>query len=207
MQPGDWVMAIGNPFNLAHTVSVGVISATGRSFPVAEQRTAQVLQTDAAINPGNSGGALVDGRGRLVGINTAAAQAGIAENVGFAIAIDEAMPVIDEIRNKPPGQRAWLGVALAPVDSAADAAQLGLDADVRGAVVVTVYPGSPAAAAGVREGDVIVAIDDKAVRSPSDVTRALRQLHPGATATLRLVDAFGPRQASVTLVRRPATLR
>ena len=96
-----------------------------------------LLQTDAAINPGNSGGALVDARGRLVGINTAAAGAGMAENVGFAIAIDEAMPVIDEIRNKPASKRAWLGVALAAVASAADAAQLGLADDVRGAVVVS----------------------------------------------------------------------
>ena len=71
MQPGDWVMAIGNPFGLAHTVSVGVISATERSFPVAEQRTAQVLQTDAAINPGNSGGPLLNVRGEVIGINTA----------------------------------------------------------------------------------------------------------------------------------------
>ena len=71
MQPGDWVMAIGNPFGLAHTVSVGVISATARSFPIAEQRFADVLQTDAAINPGNSGGPLLNARGEVVGINTA----------------------------------------------------------------------------------------------------------------------------------------
>ena len=98
MQPGDWVMAIGNPFGLAHTVSVGVISATSRSFPVAEQRTAQVLQTDAAINPGNSGGPLVNAQGQAVGVNTMIfSNSGGYQGLGFAIPISRARHVAEEI--------------------------------------------------------------------------------------------------------------
>ena len=101
MQPGDWVMAIGNPFGLAHTVSVGVISATARSFPIAEQRSAEVLQTDAAINPGNSGGPLLNARGEVVGINTAiytdSRNAGNI-GIGFAIPINSVRELIPQLR-------------------------------------------------------------------------------------------------------------
>ena len=101
MQPGDWVMAIGNPFGLAHTVSVGVISATARSFPIAEQRFADVLQTDAAINPGNSGGPLLNARGEVVGINTAiytdSRQQGNI-GIGFAIPINSVRELIPQLR-------------------------------------------------------------------------------------------------------------
>ena len=100
MQPGDWVMAIGNPFGLAHTVSVGVISAVERPFPVAKQRSTQVLQTDAAINPGNSGGPLFNLRGEVVGINTAIYTDDRAGNIGigFAIPINTVRALLPELR-------------------------------------------------------------------------------------------------------------
>src|SRR5499426_2351815 len=127
MQPGDWVMAIGNPFGLAHTVSVGVISATSRSSPVAEQRTASVLQTDAAINPGNSGGPLLNLRGEVIGINTAiytdARQQGNI-GIGFAIPINSVRELIPQLRSGKVS-RGVIGVSVTPVP--ADAlAEFGL---------------------------------------------------------------------------------
>src|SRR5688500_4322983 len=136
---GDDVIAIGFPLGLGNspTVTKGIVSALDRSIDAGEQNLhlEGLLQTDAAINPGNSGGALIDRAGRLVGVNTAAATASAAENVGFAIAIDEALPVIREILSEPPEERAWLGVSIGSVDTASDAAQLGVDPDVRGAVI------------------------------------------------------------------------
>ncbi len=205
---GDGVLAIGFPLGLGGpTVTQGIVSGLDRTFrPESGPPLEGLLQTDAAINPGNSGGALVDLSGRLIGINTAAASAGRAENVGFAIAVDAARPVIDEIRHKPPDRRAWLGVSLDSVDSAGAAAQLGLPPELRGAVVVGVFSGSPAARAGVREGDVIVALDGTRIGSTEDVSRALRELDPGDTLRLELVDQFGPRRVEAVLGRRPATL-
>ena len=126
---GDGVLAIGFPLDLGGgpTVTQGIVSGLDRTFqPDGGASLEGLLQTDAAINPGNSGGALVDSAGRLVGINTVAVRAGSAENVGFAIAIDEARPVIDEIRSKPADQRAWIGVTFDSIDTAAAAVQLGL---------------------------------------------------------------------------------
>ena len=205
---GDGLLAIGFPLNLGGpTVTRGIVSGLNRTIQPAEGVTLEgLLQTDAAINPGNSGGALVDLAGRLVGINTAAAQASTAENIGFAIAIDEALPVIKEIRSQPLDRRAWMGVSVDSLDSAVEAAQLGLDPSVRGAVVISVVPGSPAAAAGVREADVIVAADGNAIRSSADLTRVLGGLDPGDQVTIEVVDSLGPRQVKVTLAKRPATL-
>jgi putative serine protease PepD len=205
---GDGVLAIGFPLGLGGpTVTQGIVSGLDRTIEVESGPPLEgLLQTDAAINPGNSGGALVDLAGRLVGINTAAARAGFAENVGFAIAIDEARPVIEEIRSKPAAERAWVGVSLDSIDSAAAAVQLGLPPDTRGAVVVSVIPGSPAARAGIRAGDVIVAVGGTRIRSSADVSNALRRLDPGASVTLEVVDQSGPRRVAVTVGRRPATL-
>jgi S1-C subfamily serine protease len=205
---GDGVLAIGFPLRLGGpTVTQGIVSGLDRTFrPESGPALEGLLQTDAAINPGNSGGALVDLKGRLVGINTAAVRAGAAENVGFAIAIDEARPVIREIQTKPTGERAWLGAALDSVDSDAAAVQLGLAPEARGAVVIAVYAGGPAAQAGVHASDVIVSIDGKPVRSSQDVTKLLGSLEPGDSVTLELLDPAGPRRATLTIGKRPATL-
>jgi S1-C subfamily serine protease len=204
---GDAVLAVGFPLGLGGgpTVTQGIVSGLDRTVHAEGGPSLEgLLQTDAAINPGNSGGALVDSAGRLVGINTVAAQA--AENVGFAIAIDEARSVIDEIRSKPAGQRAWLGATFDSIDTPAAAVQIGLPPDVRGAVVIAVFAGSPASRAGLREGDVVVSIDGRAVRSTEEISKALRALDPGDSVLLEVVDASGPRRASVTVGKRPATL-
>jgi serine protease Do len=205
---GDEVLALGYPLELGGpTVTRGIVSGTNRTFePEEGPALAGLLQTDAAINPGNSGGALVDAQGRLVGINTAGVQAGAAENVGFAIPTAEALPVIREIRNVPRDSQAWLGVTLASVDSASAAAQLGLPADVRGAVVVGIYPTGPAVAAGLKEGDVIIAADGEPVRSAGDLTRKVAAGDPGDRLELEVVDIAGPRRADARLARRPRNL-
>ncbi|HEV3472233.1 MAG TPA: trypsin-like peptidase domain-containing protein [Actinomycetota bacterium] len=209
---GDQVVAIGFPLGLGRgpTVTMGIVSALDRSIEAAgltgEARTLEgLLQTDAAINPGNSGGALIDAAGRLVGINTAAAQAAQAENIGFAIAIDNALPTVEEILSEPPGDRAWLGVSVDSIDSSFEAADLGLDPDVRGAGIAGTFPGDPAAEAGIEVGDVIVAIDGNEIRSGDDLTNTLIDLNPGDVVEVELVSVEGTRTVTVELGARPPT--
>jgi S1-C subfamily serine protease len=207
LQLGDDVVAIGFPLGLGNspTVTKGIVSALDRNIDAGEDaiHLEGLLQTDAAINPGNSGGALIDRGGRLVGVNTAAATAAAAENVGFAIAIDEALPVIREILDEPPEDRAWLGVSIGSVDSSSDAAQLGLDVDVRGAVITLVFPDNPAKEAGLTEGDVIVRLGGKVVASAEDLTEALSSFDPGDEVEVVIVDRDGTETVEVTLARRP----
>jgi S1-C subfamily serine protease len=210
--PGDEVVAIGYPLGLGgYTVTKGIISATSRTIRVPAQNGGTrdlegLLQTDAAINPGNSGGALIDRNGRLVGINTAAAQPGAAENIGFAISMDAALPVIEQILTQPRDQQAWLGVSLAPVDSAGLAGRLGIPPDTRGALIVAVVPSSPAEKAGLSRGDVIVKVGEDAIDSDKDLVETLTRLEPGATVELQVVSSSGSRSFSVELARRPASL-
>jgi len=206
---GDDVIALGFPLGLGSpTVTKGIVSGKSRNLDVPRDAGQEpvnfegLLQTDAAINPGNSGGPLVDTAGRLVGINTAAAGAASAENVGFAIAIDAALPVIEEILAKPPERRAWLGVGIDVVDPLL-ADELGLDPDQTGALVTQVVRGAPAADAGLEAGDVIVAIEGDAVETPDDLTRILTDFDPGETVTVEIVDAEGRDSVEVTLEQRP----
>ena len=189
MEPGDWVMAIGNPFNLAHTISVGVISATGRPFPIAEQRSAAVLQTDAAINPGNSGGPLLNLRGEVVGVNTAiysnGGMMGGAGNIGIGFAVP-----INTIRDVLPGLRAGkitrgrIGVSVRPV-SPDEVEALSLK-DRRGAVVAQVLPG-PAQSAGIEPGDVIIEFNGKAVTRSDDLPQIVAATAPGTTVPVKVI--------------------
>jgi putative serine protease PepD len=204
---GDAVLAIGFPLDLGGgpTVTQGIVSGLDRTVHANDGPDLEgLLQTDAAINPGNSGGALVDSTGKLIGINTIAATG--AENIGFAIAIDGARSVIDEIRSRPAGRQAWIGVTFDSISSSAAAVQIGLQPDARGAAVVAVFADSPASKAGLREGDVVVAIDGKAVRSAADMSKALAARKPGDSVVLDVVDQSGPRRATVKVAKRPATL-
>lgn len=208
---GNEVVALGFPLGLGGvTATRGIISATDRNIevggggPVSELEG--LLQTDAAINPGNSGGALVDAAGRLIGINTAAAQAGAAENVGFAIPIDTALPLAEEILSEPAEQRAWLGVSIRPVTSSAVASQLGLDPSVRGALVGGVFPDSPAEEAGLEQGDVIIEAADAEVDSDEALTRALTQVDPGDEIDVVVLRGGREMTISVRVDARPAAL-
>ena len=202
--PGDPVVAIGFPLGLGVTVTQGIVSATTRTIEVpngqgGSSRFEGLLQTDAAINPGNSGGALVDLNGRLVGINSAAAQAGAAENIGFAIAMDRALPTINQILS---GQRPWMGVYLQTVDPSL-VGQLGLPPDTEGAAIVEVVRAGPAADAGLEAGDVITAIGGKRVASDLEVIKLIAARRPGDDVELEVLGSSGTRSVAVRLERRP----
>jgi serine protease Do len=160
---GDWVIAIGNPFELETTVSAGIISGKGREL--GSIRRAQFLQTDAAINPGNSGGPLVNLNGEVVGINTAiASNSGGYQGIGFAIPVNLAKWVTGQLIDKGTVERAFIGVQMGPLDRRM-AEKLGV-ADRKGVLVSDVVPQSPAAVAGVQPLDVITGFDGQAIDGP-----------------------------------------
>jgi serine protease Do len=199
MEPGDWVMAIGNPFNLSHTVSVGVISAMKRPFPVSTGRSLDMLQTDAAINPGNSGGPLLNIRGEVVGMNTAiysdTRQAGNI-GIGFAVPINAVRSLLPQLRG---GKitRGMIGVQVQPVprDSYTD---LGLK-ERRGALVATVTHGGPAQQAGMEPGDVIVDVNGKPVASRDELVQTIMALKPGASVPVKVIRDKEERTLNVTI--------
>ena len=199
---GDAVFAVGFPLGLGATVTSGIISGLHRTIDGQNGKLTGLLQTDAAINPGNSGGPLVDRSGRLLGINTAGVRLAEAENVSFAIAIDEALPVIAKIRKAPPDSEAWLGIAYSSVDSESAAVQLGLDGTVRGAAVTVVYPGGPAEKADLAVGDVVIAADDVPVDSASDLSAVIASRDPGDELDLEVIDTAGPRLVTVVVAKR-----
>jgi putative serine protease PepD len=193
LQVGDEVIAIGNALDLGDDLSVtrGIISAKDRSIPEAETGVTifGALQTDAAINPGNSGGPLVNADGEVVGINTAIAPPSQAQNVGFAISIDTAKSVIDDLRLGREVRAAFLGVATEEADA--------------GVRVVQVTEGSAAADAGVERGDVIIAIGSTAIETPEDLGAAVRRLGPGDEVELRIQRDGEARTLTATLGTRP----
>jgi serine protease Do len=171
LEPGDWVLAIGNPFRLGHTVTAGVVSYKARPFAVTEGRFQNMLQTDASINPGNSGGPLLNMRGEVVGINSAILSGGGAGNIGigFAVPINAVKALMPELR-KGQLRRGRLGVQVqTPPITDDEARELGLPKP-EGAIVSTVEPGSPAARAGLQAGDVIVEFNGKTVADGDQLT-------------------------------------
>jgi len=199
MAPGDWVMAIGNPFGLAHTVSVGVISAVERSFPVADGRSAQVLQTDAAINPGNSGGPLLNIRGEVVGINTAiysdARQQGNI-GIGFAMPINLVRDLLPQLRSGKV-TRGRIGVGVTPVPANA-LDELGLSSRI-GALVSTVDRRGPAGKAGVEPGDVIIEFNGQAVKNNNELVSLVVATRPGTTVPMKVVRDKQPKTLNITV--------
>jgi putative serine protease PepD len=200
---GDPVIALGFPLDLGGvTVTSGIVSGLNRTIEARGGDLTGLLQTDAAINPGNSGGPLVDRAGRLVGINTAGIREDGTEGIGFAIAIDGALPVIERLSRGAPAGEAWLGVTFNSVASDAAAVQLGLDASVRGAAVTVVYPGGPGAKAGLAVGDVITVADDVPIRNANALQRAIAAREAGDEVDLEVIDGQGPRLVTVTLAPR-----
>ena len=200
---GDAVIAIGFPAGLGGpTVTSGIVSGLDRTIEGRSGDLTGLLQTDAAINPGNSGGPLVDRSGRLVGINTAGIRSADTENIGFAIAIDEALPVIARISDGPPTTDKWLGITFSSVDSESAAVQLGLDSSTRGAAVTTVYPGGPGAKADMAVGDVIIAADDVPIRNANALAKLIAGRKIGDELDLELIDSRGPRLVTVQVAKR-----
>jgi S1-C subfamily serine protease len=199
---GDPVIAIGFPLDLGITVTSGIVSGLDRTLEGPNGDLTGLLQTDAAINPGNSGGPLVDRAGRLVGINTAGIREDGTEGIGFAIAIDGALPVIARLSRGAPSTDVWLGISFGSVDSESAAVQLGLDSSIRGAAVTVVYPGGPGARADLAVGDVITVADDVPIRNANALQKVIASREPGDELDLELIDSRGPRLVTVTLARR-----
>jgi S1-C subfamily serine protease len=215
LEVGDYVIAIGNPEGVfTNTVSAGIVSALGRTFLDDEGEYRNLIQTDAAINPGNSGGPLIDLKGRAIGINTLV---GVdVQGIGFAIPMDLARPIVDQALAGKKLSRPWLGVRHIPVDRGVQeeedltvdhGALLAPREDDSGHVRPAVDPKSPADDAGLRRGDVIIAIDDKAIDGGHPLENVLVQFDPGATVTLTIVRAGTERTVDVVLGTRPVEPR
>ncbi|MHB8535474.1 MAG: Do family serine endopeptidase [Sulfuricaulis sp.] len=199
---GDVVLAIGNPFGVGQTVTMGIVSATGRN-KLGINTFENFIQTDAAINPGNSGGALVDAQGNLVGINTAIfSRSGGYQGIGFAIPTSLAKSVMEDILKYGRPVRGWLGVeAQAITPQIARALELG---DASGVVVVGVVRGGPAHRAGLQPGDVIVSIDGKKILEAREALLAISSHKPGDQVKLEIRRNGKPRMLVATAIERPA---
>ena len=209
LRVGEWVIAIGNALGLegGPTVTVGVVSALGRSIEVPSGAVLEsLIQTDAAINPGNSGGPLINLRGEVIGINTAApgpTQTGFQPSgIGFAISINSARPIIDDLVQYGRVRRAWLGVGVETLTPGL-AARLGISVR-EGVVIGRVVRGGPAAQAGLQPGDVIVQMDGTTITNTSDLSNVLRQHQVGDSLTVEFVRDGARMQTTVTLGEAPA---
>lgn len=198
LKVGEWLLAIGNPFGLDHTVTAGILSAKGRN--IRSGPFDNFLQTDASINPGNSGGPLLNMAGQVVGINTAIIASG--QGIGFAIPSNMAAKIIDQIKDGKKISRGWLGVTIQDVDENA-AKALGLK-DQSGALIGSVMENEPAQKAGVRDGDVIVAVDGKNIENSAELLRAIADKQPGSTAVLTVWRDGRTMNIDVTLGERKA---
>lgn len=190
---GDWVMAVGNPYGLDHTVTAGIVSAKGRS--IGQGPYDDFIQTDASINPGNSGGPLFDLQGRVVGINTAIISGG--QGIGFAIPINMAKGLLPQLKDKGKVIRGWLGVVIQKVTPEL-ASNFGLK-EPGGALVSDVTEGSPAAKADIRRGDIIVTFDGKAVKEMEQLPRIVAGLGVGRKAKVGIVRGGKPIEVEVTI--------
>jgi serine protease Do len=199
MAPGDWVVAIGNPFNLAHTVTVGVISATKRPFPVSDGRSNEMLQTDAAINPGNSGGPLLNLRGEVIGINTAIETNSQSQGnigIGFAVPINTVRELLPQLSTgKVIRGRIGVSITVVPREGYED---FGLKSRL-GAVVSTVSPGGAAAKAGLEPGDVVTEFNGRPVKDRDDLVNMVVATKPGTTVPVKIVRNKQDKTLSVTV--------
>ena len=197
---GEWVLAVGNPFGLGGTVTAGIVSARGRDIQSGPYD--DYLQVDAPINRGNSGGPLFDTTGRVVGINTAIfSPSGGNVGIGFAIPASTAASVVDQLRSEGRIERGWLGVLLQPV-SAEIAEGLGLAAE-GGSLVANVEPDSPAAKAGLKPGDVVLAVNGRPLESVKALARAVADTRPGSTLTLQVSREQQTRDVQVVIGSPP----
>ena len=201
---GQWVIAVGNPFELMHTVTAGIISAKGRSsVNLADYE--DFIQTDASINPGNSGGALADLDGNVIGINTAIySPSGGNVGIGFAIPINMAKHVMDELIHSGKVTRGFLGLVPQDVDESLQKA-MKLPS-TRGALVGDVSKDGPAAKAGIERGDVITAVDGKEIENSLELRNRIAEVEPGTKVTLAIIRDGKATERSVTLGERPADL-
>jgi len=200
---GNWVIAIGNPYGLDHTVTTGVISAKGRPISVNDRHYENLLQTDTSINPGNSGGPLLNLRGEVVGINTAInAQ---AQGIGFAIPTSTVQGVLEDLKNSASQVRPWVGVQVRSVDEET-ARYLGLSG-TGGALVVGMAPGSPADRAGLKQWDVIIEFNGNKINNADELVTAIRAVQTGRKAKALVVRHRQVYTVNIMIVEKPKNIR
>lgn len=199
LEVGEWVVAIGNPFGLDHSVTKGIISAKGRNIQAGPFDS--FLQTDASINPGNSGGPLIDMRGKVIGINTAIIASG--QGIGFAIPSNMAEHIIAQLKDDKVVKRGWLGVQIQTVDEST-AKALGL-AEAKGALVGEVFPNEPAAKAGIQAGDIILKINGADVQDNSDLLHKVAAFKPNSKIEVTVWREGKEKTLSLTLGNRENT--
>lgn len=196
LKVGEWVVAIGNPFGLGHTVTAGIVSAKGRV--IGSGPYDDFIQTDTSINPGNSGGPLIDMDGQVVGINTAIIQSG--QGIGFAIPSNLAKGIVDQLKANGNVTRGWLGVSIQGVTK--DIADYYGLSDTKGALVMEVFPGDPADKAGIKAKDIIVSIDGKAVDDSRDLTNIVALIPVGEKVKVKILRDGKEKTVTVQIAKR-----
>ncbi|MDG5813668.1 DegQ family serine endoprotease [Chitinispirillales bacterium ANBcel5] len=203
LRPGDWAIAIGNPFSLTSSVTMGIVSATGRTTPGGSGNTYQnFIQTDAAINPGNSGGALVNIRGELIGINTMIyTRSGGNMGIGFAIPINMARRVMEDLIYEGRVTRGWLGVMIQELDQSTREA-FGIAEGTRGVLIGDVFDDQPADKAGIKRGDIIVSVNQRAVTEPNQLRNAIANIRPGQEVPVEILRDNKTKTLNVRITER-----
>ena len=207
LEVGEWVIAIGSPFgiNLNHTVTAGIVSATGRSDVMSPQNFENFIQHDAAINPGNSGGALFNLDGKLIGINNAIATDGWSRTnagVGFAIPINQASRITEDLINLGNVTGGWLGISFQEITKNL-AEALNLD-DTKGVMITQIISNSPAEKSGLKSKDVIIKIDDEKINGTSDLRNVIFYKYPGTEVNLTIIRDGKKINRNITLESRPS---
>lgn len=202
LQVGDYVLAIGDPYGIGETATMGIVSATGRGGLDIENYE-DFIQTDAAINPGNSGGALINARGELIGINTAILSGGGGGNqgIGFAVPINMARYVMEEIVKNGKVVRGYMGIVVQELTP--ELARVFTVPSGKGVLIGDVAPDGPAAKAGMQKGDVVTELNGEPVTGMNDLKLRIARLAPGSTARLKVYRNGQPRELSVTVVQLP----
>ncbi|AEG61388.1 S1C family serine protease [Desulforamulus ruminis] len=193
IEVGDWVIAIGNPYGLDHTVTVGVISAKGRPVNIEDRSFRNLLQTDASINPGNSGGPLINLNGEVVGVNTAVNTSG--QGIGFAIPSSTLVSVYNQLITKGSVSHPYLGVSIQPVQNQ------------KGALVAAVVSGGPAQEAGILVGDIFTQFNGKNLEDPQDLLDALAETKPGEKIAVTVLRAGQNKQIEIIIGDKSANSR
>ncbi|BDG06626.1 trypsin-like peptidase domain-containing protein [Anaeromyxobacter oryzae] len=202
LRQGDYVLALGSPFGLRATATLGIVSAKHRAGINPGGTYDDFIQTDAAINPGNSGGPLFNLKGEVVGINTAIVSPQIGQGIGFAVPIDLAKAILPQLKDKGKVTRGFLGVSVSELTP--DLIQaFGLPQGTKGALVQNVVPKSPAAKAGIQAGDVVTGLNGKPIDSSGSLTRAVALIPPGGSADLTVVRGGDRKQFGIKVAQRP----
>ena len=197
LKVGQWVVAIGNPFGLEHTVTAGIVSAKGRV--IGSGPYDDFIQTDASINPGNSGGPLINMDGKVVGINTAIVADG--QGIGFAIPINMAKSILEQLKQHGEVTRGWIGVGIQPLSN--ELREYYGIKDGKGVLVTEVFPGDPADLSGIKPKDVILAVKGKAIATPRDLTGIVAELGIDEVAKVKVIRGGETKTFDVKIAKRP----